>query len=162
MQRGQFFPDLGSFLLFVSPPDDLRNPPTTALQLEAGKSEYHFKIKHKYVGPYVVWLKFRESNVKPNSDGYSTEITVSKNGQQIYKKSGPFPKKDSGDGLLCYQVPQDAPVDIDLEAIVKITGNIEEFIRMYGPAELNINLFVPYLATQSGLDPTGSPCPQPE
>ena len=143
IQQGKLLPQFGTILILVSPPDDLWVPIWEA-KLRHDKKEYQFEMSHKYVGNHVVDLSFKKlRSMETAENNFEIDFVVKQEGTVLYsynsERGSPFWGRDkSGLTFIRYRVPDDLPIRTKLNAIVRINGDIKEFINHYGAITLSI------------------------
>jgi hypothetical protein len=144
-QRGKIWPAWGQASLIFFPPKDLFKPIAEA-PLEKNKNQYNFIFSHNYVGYHYINIVFSNNHkidiFKDKSDLIVT-ISVYDGKKEVFSKTAseisPFRGlNDSGFWYLSYLVPENLPIDKELNAKITVVGNIESFINEYGNAKIVI------------------------
>lgn len=144
-QQGKIFPRWGKISLLFSEPDDLWMPLARA-PLKRNIHEYAFPISHKYVGHYNIEILFSDKNInvwKIDKNDISMSVSFYDNKTVLFSKTSTYAggfKGSRGSGLtfIRYSLPEDLPINRKLNADIKITGNIDDFINKYGDAQIII------------------------
>ncbi len=144
-QQGKIFPRWGKISLLFSEPDDLWIPLAKAT-LNRNIHEYVFTLSHKYVGHYNIEILFSDKNInvwKIDKNDISMFASFYDSETVLFSKTSTYAggfKGLQGGGLtfIRYSLPEDLPINKNLNAKIEITGNIDDFMNKYGDAKIII------------------------
>ena len=130
------------------PPKDLHEPlAIETLAFSAAKAESILVYRHKYNGRHEIALLFEKLDQtlyqKTHQPNWLSSVVCSSDGDLVLAlestTASPFlGKMGNGFSVLTYQVPNDVPLDKDLECRFSVSGVDKEFIGKYGPARLYV------------------------
>ena len=144
-QKGLIFPAFGKLSLLFCEPKDLWSPIAEEV-ITKQKRNYEFTITHKYVGNYNVSIIFANNEIdiwKIKKDNISFTVKFNDKSKQLLLKETTFVgafKGLCGNGLsyIKYSLPEELPINKELNLTIEIKGNLEDFVTKYGTSRVVI------------------------
>ena len=144
-QQGKILPNWGKISFLFAEPKDLWYYLAEAT-LEKNKKEYNFKFSHKYVGNYEINILFSNKNIDTMGMAKNDlELTASfqDNKRMLFSKKSTqvswfIGLRGNGLNYINYSLPEDAPINKQIDVKIILLGNIEEFINKYGNSKITI------------------------
>ena len=144
-QQGKILPRWGKISFLFSEPKDLWYPLAEDL-LDKNKKEYSFTFTHKYVGNHDIEILFSDKSMdvgRIDKNDIRLTVTFYESTKLLFSKATSYVSwfkglRGNGFTYIRYSLPEDLPINKELNAKIEITGNVEKFINKYGSAKIII------------------------